>query len=467
MASLAEDWQWTHPDMPGQPLWTLCGKRLGLSHATEIQRRTWPLALQKRDLLAIAPTGGGKTLAFLLPAACHSGPALILSPTRELAAQTFATATRAFGSDVPCALVIGGRHDAALAQKAAPTASRIVIGTPGKVLDRYAGHVFHMVVLDEADALISSLEEQLDQIFPTLVSSPQVLMFSATNITKYASYCPDPVRISVGVHIIRGTHTIHVCAAHKRPRLLLRFLSRDLPAGCHSRQRPAIIVFCKRIATVTQISALLRQHRITCRPIHSHLPQRIRDQNLVDFRAGKAQVLVATDVAARGLHIKNLLCCVNYDFPTNINTFVHRIGRLGRSSGGDPISLSLFTRNLAKLAPDVIALLRVNHQHLPSELLALAAAAAPVKEATVQEAAPAARQETARQVPAPAASQEPPAPSPQSVDPVLAALRAVASLPAAAPSSKAKSLVAQCTRKRGAAAPNTLRARRHKTARRH
>lgn len=162
---------------------------------------------------------------------------------------------------------------------------------------------------------------------------------------------------------------VHVCAAHKKPRLLMRFIStvKDNEKLTKIRNPGAMIIFCTKIKTVKYVVEFLRKQSLVVEELHGQLQQSIREKRLSDFRAGKFHILCATDVAARGLHIKRLQYVVNYDFPSSLEQYCHRVGRTGRQ-GATGESYSLLTRNMAPLAESLIALLRSCNQVLEPNL---------------------------------------------------------------------------------------------------
>jgi superfamily II DNA/RNA helicase len=168
---------------------------------------------------------------------------------------------------------------------------------------------------------------------------------------------------------------VHVCATHKKPRLLIKFIQRRREAEKLEklRQPGNMIIFCTKIKTLKFVhDFLLRQDTKGCVAIHGQMPQGMRERALADFKAGKCSILLATDVAARGLHIKKLQHVVNYDFPSNLEQYCHRVGRTGRQ-GEKGHAYSLITRNMAPMVGDLVSLLRKCSQETEPNLLALEA----------------------------------------------------------------------------------------------
>mmetsp|Transcript_107635 Transcript_107635/g.303146 ORF Transcript_107635/g.303146 Transcript_107635/m.303146 type:complete len:779 (-) Transcript_107635:20-2356(-) len=167
--------------------------------------------------------------------------------------------------------------------------------------------------------------------------------------------------------------TVHVCANHKKPRKLIKFVEkvRADEQATGVRQRAAILVFCGQIKTLRTVADLLQKHGERCAPLHSGIPQAKREAALVGLKSGKVDTLVATDVASRGLHISRLRHVVNYDFPSNLEVYCHRIGRVGRQ-GAEGWAYSFFTRNLAVLAPGLVGVLERSKQRVDPNLRAVA-----------------------------------------------------------------------------------------------
>lgn len=168
------------------------------------------------------------------------------------------------------------------------------------------------------------------------------------------------------------TQILHVCAEHKKPKKLLGFIDklREDERQQGVRQRALVIIFCNQIKTLKSVANFLTKQHHQCAALHSGIPQAKREQSLSEFKAGRLLVLVATDLAARGLHIKHLKYVINYDFPSNLEQYCHRIGRTGRN-GEAGTAFSFFTRNLAPLAKDLISLLERSGAKVDPNLLEL------------------------------------------------------------------------------------------------
>jgi ATP-dependent RNA helicase DDX5/DBP2 len=169
--------------------------------------------------------------------------------------------------------------------------------------------------------------------------------------------------------------SIHVCVPHKRPRLLIKYILRvrEQEKAEKVRQVSSMLIFCTTIKTAGFVHGFLNSQNVATEILHGQLNQDQRERTLKNFRAGKISVLVSTDVAARGIHIKNLKYVVNYDFPNTLEQYCHRIGRTGRqdaSTGGQ--AYSFFTRNMAPMAPDLLTLLNRCNQVPEPNLVLLA-----------------------------------------------------------------------------------------------
>jgi ATP-dependent RNA helicase RhlE len=341
------------------------------THPTPIQAQAIPLLLQGRDLLGIAQTGTGKTAAFALPIlqrlgkpqqpvspkACH---ALILAPTRELAIQigdSFATYGRHLG--LRHTVILGGVGQPQQV-KAMSRGVDILIATPGRLLDLVnQRHVrldeVRCFVLDEADRMLDmGFIRDVRKIVAILPKKRQSLLFSATMPNDVAHLAADmlhqPVRVEVTPQQITvdriEQHVFHVEAARKRG--LLVDLLRD-PA------LKRVMVFTRTKHHANRVSDHLDRSGISADAIHGNKSQNARQRALERFRSGDARVLVATDIAARGIDVDGISHVINFELPNEPESYVHRIGRTARA-GADGIALSFcdpseraFLRDIEKL----------------------------------------------------------------------------------------------------------------------
>ncbi|XP_014513276.1 DEAD-box ATP-dependent RNA helicase 46 [Vigna radiata var. radiata] len=356
----------------------------GFSAPTPIQAQSWPIALQSRDIVAIAKTGSGKTLGYLIPAFVHlkrcgnnskMGPtALVLSPTRELATQIQDEAVK-FGksSRISCACLYGGAPKGPQLRDIDRGAD-IVVATPGRLNDilemrRISLHQVSYLVLDEADRMLDmGFEPQIRKIVNEVPNRRQTLMFTATWPKEVRKIAADllvkPVQVNIGnvdelVANKSITQHVEVLPLMEKQRRLEHILrSQD--------QGSKIIIFCSTKKMCDQLARTLTR-QFGAAAIHGDKSQAERDHVLSQFRTGRSPVLVATDVAARGLDIKDIRVVVNYDFPTGVEDYVHRIGRTGRA-GATGLAYTFFGDQDAKYATDLIKVLEGANQKVPPEL---------------------------------------------------------------------------------------------------
>lgn len=457
-------------------------KKISLKTPSTVQKQCWPAALAGSNVLGIAPTGSGKTIAYLLPMIPHinhqeevmkrkfsnkaGGPpkstidklspyALVLVPTRELAIQingVCMTLRRLFG--IHAGAIYGGQdRESQMDELRKGEGIKIAISTPGRLLDLVATKQLSLMkvsyfVIDEADRMLQlGFYDQLQAISQQIRPDRQTLLFSATfpgklreasekwvgdatfircntldlNLSETPSQKKEAAALSApnrdtkrseademdegeedgedgdaeldqmaaaaaettdaaasrdvsSIAVSESiTQQVHVCASHKKPRLLIKFLLARRAEEKESKQRQpgAMLVFCTKIKTVKFVEDFLRRQEVKGMiTIHGKMPQTQREQAVESFRCGKNSVLLATDVAARGLHIKRLKYVVNYDFPGSLEQYCHRIGRTGRQ-GQEGFAYSLITRNMAPMVGDLIKLLLNSNQQVEANLAAL------------------------------------------------------------------------------------------------
>ncbi len=319
-------------------------KSLDISTPTDIQNKAIPTLLTtKKDVVGLAKTGSGKTIAFGLPLLQlidKTNPtiqAVILVPTRELGQQIH-TNLESFAAQIPkinIAAICGGVHIKPQI-KALTEPTQIVVATPGRLIDlikREAINIKHtnFLVLDEADEMVKSLGEGLDEIVKELPNYRRTILFSATMpgtikqlIQNYMS--KDPIHIEADMETIghKGiTHEYVVVEPIEKLNVLMHFLNNRLG------QRG--IIFCKTKAAVNKLAKNLAINKFSSGSLHGSLSQPIRDRIMGQFREGHIDILVATDVAARGLDVKEISYVVNYHLPDVYETYVHRSGRTARA----------------------------------------------------------------------------------------------------------------------------------------
>jgi len=312
--------------------------RVGFEHPTPIQAAVIPPALEGRDVIGLAQTGSGKTAAFVLPIAeklTHGEGirALILAPTREIALQTKAFLDL-FGADhkLATACVIGGvrMRPQTSALHAMPD---VIVATPGRLLDHVRqrhvklDHIEHLV-LDEADHMLDlGFLPQVRDILRRLPKQRQTAMFSATmpdSIEMIAKeFMNDPVRIDITpVGAAEGiSHRLYLVKAEDKRKALLELLLEELGST---------LVFTRRKIDADWLYHVLQRQGHPVTRIHSDLSQGRRVEALRGFREGEHRILVATDIAGRGIDIPGIRHVINFDIPENVEDYVHRAGRTAR-----------------------------------------------------------------------------------------------------------------------------------------
>ncbi|KAI5650999.1 hypothetical protein M9H77_37004 [Catharanthus roseus] len=365
----------------------------GFSTPTPIQAQTWPIALQSKDIVAIAKTGSGKTLGYLIPAFVHlrrlrnnpqNGPTvLVLAPTRELATQIQDEAMK-FGrsSRVTCTCLYGGVSKGAQL-KELDRGADIVVATPGRLNDildmkRIDFRQVSLLVLDEADRMLDmGFEPQIRKIVNEIPPRRQTLMYTATwpkEVRKIAGdLLVNPVQVNIGsVDELAAnksiTQHVEVVPQMEKQRRLEQIL--------RSQERGSkIIIFCSTKKLCDQLARSIGRN-FGAAAIHGDKNQGERDWVLNQFRSGKTPILVATDVAARGLDIRDIRVVINYDFPTGIEDYVHRIGRTGRA-GATGIAYTFFSEQDWRYAADLVKVLEGANQIVPPEVREMALRGAP------------------------------------------------------------------------------------------
>ena len=348
----------------------------GYDTPTPIQEAAIPVVLEGRDLLASAQTGTGKTAAFSLPLlqrlfsqqqAAPGGKrrprALILTPTRELAAQ-ISENVRAYAKHlrVYSTTIFGG-----VGMQPQIDALRrgvdIIIATPGRLIDHLERRTvdlsgIEILVLDEADRMLDmGFLPQMKRILNTLPKqNRQTLLFSATFADPIKAlareFMRDPAEIQIAARnsvATTVTHRVHPVDAAKKRDLLLELLSQD--------SRRQTLVFGRTKHGADKLAKFLDQHGLRTAAIHGNKSQGARTRALAEFKNGKITVLVATDIAARGLDIDQLPIVINFDLPMVAEDYVHRIGRTGRA-GAEGLAVSLVSHDETRLLRDIRRLLK-------------------------------------------------------------------------------------------------------------
>ncbi|XP_071703513.1 ATP-dependent RNA helicase-like protein DB10 [Rutidosis leptorrhynchoides] len=365
----------------------------GFASPTPIQAQTWPIALQGRDIVAIAKTGSGKTLGYLIPAFMllrqrHNNPqngptVVVLAPTRELATQIQDEAVK-FGRSIriSCTCLYGGAPKGPQLKELERGAD-IVVATPGRLNDilemrKIDFRQVSLLVLDEADRMLDmGFEPQIRKIVNEIPPIRQTLMYTATwpkEVRKIAGdLLAKPVQVNIGnadelaanKSITQYVEVVPQMEKQRRVEQILR-----------SEERGSkIIIFCSTKKLCDQLTRSIGRN-FGAAAIHGDKSQGERDWVLNQFRSGKAPILVATDVAARGLDVKDVRVVINYDFPNGVEDYVHRIGRTGRA-GAKGVAYTFFSEQDWKHAPDLIKVLEGANQIVPNEVREIASRGGP------------------------------------------------------------------------------------------
>lgn len=329
-------------------------KSLGYSQMTPIQAESIPVLLEGRDLIGESHTGSGKTAAFSLPILERIRlpervpQALVLCPTRELSAQVARELRRLGRTHAGLqVLVTAGGEPLRPQASALERGVHIVVGTPGRVIDHLERDTLNLartrtVVLDEADRMLEmGFADAVEQILSALPKARQTVLFSATfpstieTLSKRYQRSPARIRIE---QADADASSIEQRAIAVEPMEKVAALQRTLAQHPHE----SALVFANLKATVTELEQTLRKAGMSTGGLHGDLEQFERDQVLAKFRNGSLRVLIATDVAARGIDVESLDLVVNFDLPSKPEVYVHRIGRTGRA-GKSGLAISFVT----------------------------------------------------------------------------------------------------------------------------
>ncbi|XP_071742437.1 DEAD-box ATP-dependent RNA helicase 20-like [Rutidosis leptorrhynchoides] len=368
--------------------------KAGFTEPTAIQAQGWPMALKGRDLIGIAETGSGKTLAYLLPAIVHvnaqpilshgDGPiVLVLAPTRELAVQIQQEASK-FGasSKIKNTCIYGGVPKGPQVRDL-QKGVEIVIATPGRLIDMLESHHTNLrrvtyLVLDEADRMLDmGFEPQMKKIVSQIRPDRQTLYWSATwpkEVELLArQFLYNPYKVVIGSSDLKANHSIQqhvdIVTENQKYNKLVKLLD-DIMDGSR------ILIFMDTKKGCDQITRQLRMDGWPALSIHGDKSQAERDWVLSEFKAGKSPIMTATDVAARGLDVKDVKYVINYDFPGSLEDYVHRIGRTGRA-GAKGTAYTFFTAANARFAKELIAILQEAGQKVNPDLAAMGRGAPP------------------------------------------------------------------------------------------
>jgi ATP-dependent RNA helicase RhlE len=344
-------------------------KDIGYTHPTPIQGKAIPLGMEGKDIIGIAQTGTGKTLAYGIPMiqrlARTKGKGLVLAPTRELAIQ-IREAIKPFTLAVHMrtAVVIGGEPQAPQV-RALKKNPRIIVATPGRLIDlvgqrRVRLNDVCILVLDEADRMLDmGFAPQIERIIALIPKARQTMLFSAT--------MPEGVVRIASAHMHLPVHTEIAPSGTAAEGVSHEVFVVEQAFG---EIKGPVLIFTRTRLGAMQVSRALRKAGFSAAEIHSDRTQAQRKQALDGFKVGKHRILVATDIAARGIDVQGIEVVVNYDLPEEPGSYVHRIGRTGRA-GMEGRAISLATpeqgsdlRNIERLINMTISL--SEHPEIPS-----------------------------------------------------------------------------------------------------
>lgn len=367
--------------------------QIGIFTPTAIQSLAIPVALEGRDLLAVSQTASGKTLAYALPVGHHvkaqlrsskSGAgALILVPTRELCLQVFKELKRFLSVFKQKVVALYGGVPKNTQWRELKMNPDIIVSTPARLIDMIQTKACSLksvtqLVIDEADLMFNmGFEYQVRSIISQIRPDRQTLLFSATFRGKLENFVSDilrdPVKITIGnsVHCNPSINQEIIVLEHPSKKLawLLERLQKFMKDGL-------VIIFVKHIDTTEELSKILIDAGVPCACLHGDMDQLSRENVFSRFAKGEIKVLVATDIASRGLNVTSVAVVVNYDCAKDVETHVHRIGRTGRfndcekNEGGK--AYSLLTKSDKKFAGDLLLNLEYNEQDVPDKLEKLA-----------------------------------------------------------------------------------------------
>ncbi|XP_016387788.1 probable ATP-dependent RNA helicase DDX5 isoform X2 [Sinocyclocheilus rhinocerous] len=358
---------------------------------TPIQAQGWPVALSGKDMVGIAQTGSGKTLSYLLPGIVHinhqpflergDGPiCLVLAPTRELAQQVQQVAAE-YGkaSRLKSTCIYGGAPKGPQIRDL-ERGVEICIATPGRLIDFLEVGKTNLrrctyLVLDEADRMLDmGFEPQIRKIVDQIRPDRQTLMWSATwpkEVRQLAEdFLKDYVQINVGALQLSANHNIlqivDVCNDGEKEDKLMRLLEEIM-----SEKENKTIIFVETKKRCDDLTRRMRRDGWPAMGIHGDKSQQERDWVLNEFKYGKAPILIATDVASRGLDVEDIKFVINYDYPNNSEDYIHRIGRTARSQKTGT-AYTFFTPNNMKQAHDLVSVLREANQAINPKLIQMA-----------------------------------------------------------------------------------------------
>jgi len=384
---------WGHLSLPADLLSGI--NAAGFERPTAIQSIGWPAALSGRDLVGVAQTGSGKTLAFLMPMLVHiraqpelrpgDGPlGLIMAPTRELAMQIQGEVNKFTQmTGLRCSAAFGGVSRYGQASELR-RGVEILVATPGRLLDFLESGVTNLkrvtyLCLDEADRMLDmGFEPQIRKLVSQIRPDRQTLMYSATwpkEIQRLArDFCKeDPIKLTIGSEGLSTnadiTQQIEVVGEYEKRERFMNWIRG--PAN----ENKKVLVFTETKRGADALCRELQHQQMSAAAIHGDKEQRQRDSTIADFKSGRTNILIATDVAQRGLDIKDVAYVVNYDIPKTLEDYIHRIGRTGRAGAkGTAVTFfpaEAYSPDMIRMARKIAQSMREVGQSPPDKLLQL------------------------------------------------------------------------------------------------
>jgi ATP-dependent RNA helicase RhlE len=353
--------------------------RMRFTVPTPVQHKAIPVAITGSDIIAVAQTGTGKTLAFTIPViqqlAQKKGRCLVLVPTRELALQvdeTFKKLAPLFG--IHTAVIIGGAS-MGLQLQALRRNPRIIIATPGRLVDHIQQRTvmladINILILDEADRMLDmGFLPQMEQILKFIPKMRQTMLFSATIPAEIVSIATSHMKLPVHVEIApsgtmaeRVVHELFIVKHESKKQLLGKILH---------QYHGSVLLFARTKRGASNLTRIIRNMGQKAAEIHSDRTLGQRKEALEGFKSGRYRILIATDIAARGIDVTGIELVINYDLPDDAENYVHRIGRTGRA-GHEGRAISFATpdqgedvRNIEKLIKTALPIAR--HPEFPTE----------------------------------------------------------------------------------------------------
>ncbi|NXK05020.1 DDX43 helicase, partial [Herpetotheres cachinnans] len=363
-------------------------RKVGFQKPTPIQSQAWPIILQGIDLIGIAQTGTGKTLAYLMPGFIHltsqpiskdqrGGPGmLVLAPTRELALQVEAECLKYAYKGIKSICVYGGGDRKGQINMVTKGVD-IVIATPGRLNDLQMNNFINLksitYLANEADRMLDmGFEPQVMKILIDVRPDRQTVMTSATwpdGVRRLAkSYLKNPMIVYVGTLDLAAVNTVEqrvIVIAEEEKRAFMQYFIDSM------KPNDKVIIFVGKKLTADDLASDFGLQGIPVQSLHGSREQCDREQALDDFKRGKVRILVATDLASRGLDVHDITHVFNFDFPRNIEEYVHRVGRTGRA-GRTGEAVTLVTKNDWRVASELIEILERANQVVPDGLIAMA-----------------------------------------------------------------------------------------------